>query len=121
MAICDEGTAGLTEEMIEGIEKLGFHSSLQGQLRISFCGVEQGSNAIIDEAAYEELVKSGCFDNGITYQIASAGFYVGCYASIIIDGEDYAPGGRGINIVVYDSVHNRVVDKVAFDTYMGNN
>lgn len=114
-----DDAALLTDEIMEGIEALGFHSLQQGAFRISFLGVEQGGNAIFDESAYEELTESGSFDNGVTYQIASAGYDVGCYASIIIDGKDETPGGRGINIVVYDSASGQVVDKVTFDTYAG--
>lgn len=40
-----------------------------------------------------------------------------CHSSIIIDGTEYSPNSRGINIVVYDTMTKEIVDTAVFDTY----
>ena len=39
-----------------------------------------------------------------------------CRSSIVIDGVEYSPNTRGINIAVYDTVLKMVVDTAVFDT-----
>lgn len=39
-----------------------------------------------------------------------------CHSSVVIDGVEYSPNSRGINIVVYDTLTKSVVDTAVFDT-----
>ena len=40
--------------------------------------------------------------------------------SILVNNEEYAMNTRGLNIVVFDNVENRVIDSVSFDTHSIN-
>ena len=53
------------------------------------------------------------------YKIVSQGYYAGKTATIEIDGIHYSKNGRGFNIVVYDNVTMKVIDKVCFDIIGG--
>lgn len=50
-------------------------------------------------------------------QMSSGGMDSGNESSVVINGTDYSPKGRGINIVVYDPLLDMVIDTVSFDTY----
>ena len=54
--------------------------------------------------------------NGTTIKMSSAGWTASPYCRISINGTDYALGGRGLSIVVYDHESNQVIDSVRFDT-----
>ena len=62
------------------------------------------------------LQASGSLADGTPFIIQSAGLAAGNYASIIVNGTEYAVNARGINIVVYDNLAKEVIDSVAFDT-----
>ena len=58
---------------------------------------------------------------GHSIEIGSSGKInnTGNFASIKIDGYDYARNSIGLNIVVFDNSLSRVVDRVAFNTWAG--
>lgn len=63
------------------------------------------------------LTVEGRLPDGKEYKLTSGGFVSGCIASCEIDGVEYAPNQRGLNIVVYDHVLKKVVDTAVFDTF----
>ena len=63
------------------------------------------------------LTVEGRLPDGKEYKLSSGGFASGYVASCEIDGVEYAPNQRGLNIVVYDHVLKKVVDTAVFDTF----
>ena len=55
----------------------------------------------------------------LTYTVESAGINCedGAIASIFVNGQEYAKGQRGLNIVVMDNRLGRLIASVCFDTY----
>lgn len=53
----------------------------------------------------------------INYEVVSAGNPFGNRSIIKINDIDYSLKSRGMNIVVYDLLSNKVVDMVAYDTH----
>ena len=92
-------------------------------------GIQESYLAVIDkgQVIYEDvgdrlLTYQGTLEDGnIFYEVESAGWNQGSYSHIRIndmhDRADYSLGRRGINIVVYDSYDNAVIDSVVFDTW----
>ncbi len=48
--------------------------------------------------------------------MGSAGWNVGAYCKLSVNGRDYAWSVRGLNFVVYDPESKLVIDSVSFDT-----
>lgn len=117
LAIKDEGTSGLREDLREGMKNLGLDADFDGKYRCSYYGiVEDGKTK--EGLGYERLDETGTIRGGRNiYEITSAGYESGNMCSIRIDGTEYAKNMRGINIVVYNSVTKTVVDSVCFDTF----
>ncbi len=61
---------------------------------------------------------SGTLKDGTTYSVISGGKNLGNTSSILIDGEEYSPDSRGLNIVVYDNLRGEVIDAAVFDTHV---
>ena len=118
MAINDEGTRNLTPKDLELLNKIGVETPLQDCFRKSYYFYKDAF------VKHEEVSDSGlsrvyAFDNGKkNLAIISNSFGAGStQAKIEIEGVDYAVNSRGLNIVVYDNLFNRVVDSVCFDTF----
>ncbi len=52
----------------------------------------------------------------VGYEIISGGANSGSISSILIDGIEYSPNSRGINVVVYDELLKSVISTAVFDT-----
>ncbi|MCC8139986.1 MAG: hypothetical protein LIO67_06775 [Lachnospiraceae bacterium] len=119
MAVKDEGTNALDDELIELLMELGLTTNLKNAPRCSYYAIIEGDQ--VEEAVgTEQLEHEGSFRNGAEmYSITSAGFDAGDTCSIIIAGDEYAKKKRGLNIVVYSNDLKRVIDSVCFDTYEG--
>lgn len=120
LAVRDEASAGLEEEMAEKLRRFGLEQTPAGRYRASYYAViDQGNLALeqITEAESGDMLQaSGNLADGTPYILQSAGLNAGNYASIIVNGTEYAVNARGINIVVYDNLTKEVIDSVAFDT-----
>lgn len=117
LAVKDEGTEKLSEADVEAMESLGLTKAgeIAGQPRISYVARIE-PNDVREEAGYRELTMSGLLEDGKTpYEILSGGHDYGNHVSIMINGEEYAPDHRGMNLVVYDSAEEKVIDRVRFD------
>lgn len=64
------------------------------------------------------IFEEGRLEDGTIYRITSGGYDLGNTASCKLDNVEYAPNKRGLNIVVYDKVKHKVIEKAVFDTYM---
>lgn len=117
IAIKDEGTNALTEEIFARLYQLGLTAPLEGQKRCSYYAVlDKGNNQ--EEIGYEKLKNTGSIRNGAAYyKIVSAGKEAGNTCSIMLNNKEYAVGKRGMNIVVYNNETQKVIDSVCFDTY----
>lgn len=54
---------------------------------------------------------------GMNIKVVSSPYKSFDVASIKIDGEEYAINRRGLNLTIFDPVHKKLVDSVAFDTW----
>ena len=126
ITVRDDGSHSLTDEICEGLWKLGLREDLRGHYRWSYYAVIEPDN-IIEEMSEKELTMSGTLSDGAQYSLISqgglsgagggAGRYLTC--SVKINGVDYAIKRIGLNFVVYDTENSRVVDSCEFNTYMG--
>lgn len=116
LAVKDEATKNLTEETVAAMEALGLHTAREaaGQSRISWLAVLEEGTAK-EQAGYEELSLEGVLrDRSTRFSIVSGGREHGNTASIQINGVDYARKHRGLNIVVYDTTRQLLLDAVLF-------
>lgn len=119
LAVKDEASNALNLDILDRLQNLGLETDLTGKYRNSYYAVVSDGRAI-EEIGTEKLAKTGSFRNGrCSYEIVSAGYECGNMCSIKIYGIEYAKGGRGLNIVVYDNLCKQVVDSVCFDTCDG--
>lgn len=120
LAVRDEASAGLGEEITEKLRQFGMEQTPAGRYRASYYAVIDQGNLLLEQTAEAEssemLQASGSLADGTPFIIQSAGLAAGNYASIIVNGTEYAVNARGINIVVYDNLAKEVIDSVAFDT-----
>ena len=116
LAAKDEATANLTEETVQAMEALGLTSArgAAGQSRLSWLAVLEEGHAE-ERTGYEELTLEGTLrDQSTPFTIVSGGRDHGNTASILISGVDYARNHRGLNIVVYDTARQKLIDAVLF-------
>ena len=50
-----------------------------------------------------------------TFSVISQGAQAGCNASIMIDDVEYAPNGKGFNVVVYDPKLDMILSSKSFE------
>ncbi|MBR2742885.1 MAG: hypothetical protein IKD89_04770 [Clostridia bacterium] len=75
------------------------------------------SPADTSSGSAEPLTYEGAFSDGTLLYVESGGASFGDTVSILIDGEEYAPDGRGLNIAVYDNAEKEVAYTALFDTF----
>ncbi len=116
MAVKDEASGGLKKEVADAMHEMGFAFALEGQWRNSYVAVKT-PDEIFEKVSAQEIKKDGTFRDGrVGYKISSAGYDCGNAASICLSGTEYSKNQRGINIVVYDNIGQKVIDSVCFDT-----
>lgn len=116
LAVKDDASTGMTDEMQLAIEKIGVETVLSTAPQVSYYAVVD-NGFVMENNGYENLHYDGIIEeNGVPYSIESSGYTTGSTASIRIDGVDYAPNKRGLNVVVYDSAKRQVIDRRRFDT-----
>ena len=71
------------------------------------------------EADRDSLVNTFNINDYIV-SLTSCGYYHGNYASVLVDGIEYADQGNGLNIVVYDLEEDKVIDSVSYNTNTNN-
>lgn len=117
-AAADDTACGLTDEICQVLNALGlqvdFHNLKYSDAYLAV--IENGVN-VYEAYSNRKIAYSNILNNGIGYSITSSGFQTGSEAAILIDGKNYARNSRGMNIVVYDNIHNTVLDSVSFDMH----
>lgn len=118
MAVKDEASNGLRQEVVDAMHELGFAFELEGKWRNSYVAVKT-QDEIFEEISDQGIRHDGTYRNGrMGYRITSAGADCGNIASINLAGGEYSKNQRGINIVVYDNIGQKIVDSVCFDTFV---
>lgn len=121
LSVQDDAAYALLSEQREMLSSLGLNLLSQITFRSSYLAViEDGKlqmEMIDDNEGSAGCIQfSGRTKDNKAFDIYSGGLKHGNLSSIIIDGEDYSQSQRGINVVVYDYVNNRVLDSSTFDT-----
>ncbi len=116
ISVSDEASNGLTDSIVEKMQKLGFATSLMEKYRYSFYGIIDG-NTILEESSPERLEVSGFLRDGADYHVISSGYDAGSLSSVIINGVEYSKNSRGLNFVIYDTERSMVIDSACFDTF----
>ncbi len=84
------------------------------QFRDSYLGITNGNNVIYEQRDHGQVPIT---TKGVGYSMSSGGLESGNVSSIVINGTEYSTASRGLNLVIYDTMLNMVVDSVNFDTY----
>lgn len=117
IAASEDFTDALDENTHIQLEELGLIMSRDAVFSDSYL-------ALIDRGELKyEAVSGRRLDyetslSGIDIKMGSAGWKVGSYSNLSINGKDYATKGRGLNFVVYDTESELVIDTVSFDTFL---
>jgi hypothetical protein len=114
----DDASTGLTNECSNQLYELGIKTDLKNRYRDSFIAVIDGGKLIYEKCSDKKIIYSNEYGSDISYKLESAGYDDGNNAQIVINNVDYSKNGRGMNFVVYDKEERKVIDSVAFDTYM---
>lgn len=109
----DDASTGLTAQNKSELKAKGYAKLSEIGFRQSYVAcVEAGK--VVFEALSDKGVASyeanGC-------AVYSAGLDAGNKSSIKINGKEYSPNKRGLNIVVYDKATKKVLASGCFDTY----
>ncbi len=130
----EEAAGSLTDEQREIFEELGLTelselSDFESYLAVIDDGTVMEWSQVYDQDYIDEVNADetgetplyisceGKLSDGTSYFMTSGSYYMGNVASIQIEGEEYSPYKRGLDIVVYDKKLNTVTDRTSFDTY----
>lgn len=120
ISVKDEATSSFNDELWACLEALGLKINISTQYGCSYLAIIS-ADEVIEQMDYKKLTHSGTLRHGTTgYTAVSAAHDYGNVSSIQIDETEYSMDKRGLNIVVYDPEHNKVLDSVCFDTYLGS-
>lgn len=121
IAVNDDSSGAVDEQIVDLMSNLGLQTDLREHFRWSYIAVISQGEVINEQYANQVLNYSQSSLLGHSIEIGSSGKInnTGNFASIKIDGYDYARNSIGLNIVVFDNSLSRVVDRVAFNTWSG--
>ena len=115
MAVKDDASTGLTEDVVKSMRELGLKFDMEGAYRNAYVAI------IGDKPMYEEKNEQYAVCNagleGVEISMLSAGYTGGNTASIKFDGKEYSKNQRGLNIVIYNKELHHVTDSVYVDLY----
>ena len=112
----DEASTNLSEAAQAALHALGLKENLRDKYRHAYAAIIDGHAVVFEDVSATQvhhLEQMG----STRMELNSAGYESGNMGSILIDGMEYSPNMRGLNIVVYDKAAGMVVDAVNFDTY----
>lgn len=121
IVVRDDASVGWREEWENAVKVLGISSEFYGRTQQSFIGiVSEGQNVYEkwsnDPLRYRDVITDA--DGEIhKLEVESRGMMSGDKCSIKIDDVEYAVNSRGLNIVIYDKVEQKVIDSIAMDTW----
>ncbi len=120
LAVRDTPGNNLSQEVIDKIHEFGF-TDFSSALWQMYVGMVGKGNVICNakaKASGDPIGFTG-FDvnTGTRFVLRSQAWQKGDKAEIIIGGKNYAANIRGLNLVVYDSDNQKVIDSVGFDNH----
>lgn len=125
LSVKDEASKSLSSEARKAFYERGFVELSKLELRDSYLAVILGGTLVYElrdhgEEAIsvsDEWVMDTLNRINVQYSVISGGYESGNLSSICIGGTEYSADSRGINIVVWNTVTNKCVASVTFDTY----
>lgn len=114
-SVYEDAGEPMEADVLENWKALGVSVDLSGMYERSYCAVISGS--VLYEESGTGFLSGTLMFNGrrASATVESAGRNSGSWSSIRIDGKEYSLSLPGINIVVYDNVSGKVLDRVVFD------
>ena len=117
MAVKDESSRAVTDDIISSMKKLGLKSDLhKAGTHRSYIAIIDEHTVLHEEISQDSLYYDGKID-GTTLQVISQNFNADNFSSIRLNDTEYSLNQCGLNIVVYDKANQQLVDSVTFDTY----
>lgn len=115
--LCTKGdaSAALEQDARQALASMGFETLAGIGRGDSYIGILEDGR-VVYEASDEDGGRLAYRFGGLC-SAESCGARQSRDCSIKIGGEEYAPGKRGVNIVIYDSLLKRVVHKASYDTH----
>ena len=111
----DEASKSISKETkVSFIESYGLIELSKIAYRDSYLAVIDSGKVVVEKLDHG---KTPVFYEDETYRVESGGYESGNISSVVIDGIEYSPNARGLNIVVYDKTTKGVIDAASFDTY----
>ena len=117
LSVREEGSSGLTEEMLSALHALGLEADLTGKNGWSYSAVISPENGVSEllQPGSEAVLRGSMRNRKTFYTVSSGGFLAGASSSIRIDDKEYSRNGNGFNIVVYDNELMKVIDSRSFN------
>ena len=111
------------EHTYVSMKTLGFQADIRDKHWHGYAAVIDSGKAVFETLATEA---NGCVAfkgnvGNVALEIVSSPWRNGNEAVITVNGLDYSVDSRGINIVVYDKMADKVIDSVCFDTHISQN
>ena len=114
-----DSTIGFSTEMRDSLLSLNIQTTpLSLKSGDSYIAYSYKDESYV-EADRDSLVNTFNINDYIV-SLTSCGYYHGNYASVLVDGIEYADQGNGLNIVVYDLEEDKVIDSVSYNTNTNN-
>lgn len=130
LSVKDDGTQAFNHKWQEQLWECGIRAVTREYLRQSYLNIiwkkdEHSYTSLYEEIAgvalsarYREGDRVNDFKVPVHLEIASAGLNCGNNSSIRINGQEYSPNRRGMNIVIFDLVHSAVAAVHRVDTFV---
>lgn len=113
LSVKDEASASLDDNVRSIFKDIGLRKLSKISYRDSYLAIVSNKQVLHESRGHgSQPIAFGEAD----YELVSGGWDSGNCSSVIINGRDYSPNSRGLNIVVYDTVLGEVVDTAVFDT-----
>ncbi len=104
----------LTEEVRSALKELGLEELSKIENQDSYLALISDGEVQFEERDHGEFPLEVRSTQAV---LISSGSESDSVSSVVIDGEEYSMDERGINVVVYDSILETVVDTAVFDTF----
>lgn len=111
-----------TSEMLQSMSLLGLRNDFANTYRYSYIGIIKAGNVTAELLSNNKSLKYECEIDGNWVSMESTGYNAvltdNCPVAIKINGINLAVDKRGLNIVVWDKMENKLLDSVCFDTFL---
>lgn len=114
LSVMDEAAGAMDEAARACLADYGLEELSELGYRDSYLGVVNGGQVVYERKDHGSEPIATRYISHVLKSGGNEARY--CHSSIIIDGTEYSPNARGINIVVYDTMTKEVVDTAVFDT-----